>query len=237
MKLLILLLFSLSSWAQFVPVSEIDAGSVTTVYRSQSICPGQCLKIPVGYNKAFHKKVEIMKPDLENPTITKSQGETCLDDEDCQSKLEAKTCTDIEERAVKVLDSDPKEVYCTKTTYPQIGSGQFKVVEDPDLKSDWISKRNARLAKEKEISDKMKDMNFGRRVYASVQILNKKKGLSKAQRRQLRNTLKTMRDDLLDGSICDVRQDLIDLNADGTLIMEDDKTQALKMIDDYKSCQ
>lgn len=236
MRVLILFLFTLSTWAQFSPVVEIDSGSVKNVYRSRNICPGKCLKIPVGYNNSFHKKIEIMKADLDNPTVTKSEAETCLDDEDCQTKLEAKTCADSQERVIKVLDSDPKEIYCTKTIYPQIGSGSFRVVEDLDLKSAWEAQRAGKIAEQNAVSNKVKDMNFGRQLYASVQILNKKKELSKAQRRSLRTALSTMRDDLLDGSICDVKEDLVALSADGTLIREEDKALILSKIEAYKDC-
>lgn len=236
MRIIFLFLISFTTLAQFAPVSEVDSNSVSRVYRSQRSCPGNCMKIPVGYNKAFHRSIERLKNDLDNPIVSKNEAEVCLDDDDCQSKLEAKVCSDNLEKAIKRLDTEPKEVYCTKTTYNKIPSGEFYVVVDDSLKASYEAQRAVVKAEEDAVFDKMTDMTFGRSIYASVQILNKAKGLSKTQRRALRGNLKTMRDDLLDGSICDVREDLVALAADGVLIREQDKAAILAKIDAYKTC-
>lgn len=164
MKYLILFLISFSASANFVKVSELESGAITKVFSKMKKCGNDCIRIPTGFNKSFHKKEEIQVPDYDSPIVSKSESESCsavADDpetteidesksieDDCQAKLAAKVCSDSDERAIKVLDEGSEEVYCTKTTYPIVGSGKFHVVEDADLKAAYeIAKAADKAAK------------------------------------------------------------------------------------------
>lgn len=236
--------------AQWVRESEILSKNWTSVSR-RAACPGACYKVPVGSNPAFVELQEVMVNDLTKPVWSKTDVVACeavADDpattevdesktllEDCQEKLAALDCTGKGE-AIRAADNS--EVYCSRLLrYEQKPAGYQRAVVNETLKTQWEAERAAKRAEREAVQSQIKDMNFGRSLYASVQLLNKGKGLSKAQRRQLRQDLKTMRDDLLDGNICDVRADLVALPANGTTIREEDKTVLLAKIDAYKTCQ
>jgi hypothetical protein len=235
--------------AQWVRESEILSKNWTSVSR-RAACPGTCYKVPVGSAPAFIELEEVTVNDLTKPVYSKTDVVGCVEtqddpettevdetitlEDDCREKLAALDCTGKGE-AIRAADNS--EVYCSMLLrYEQKPAGYSKAVVNEALKSQWEAERAAKKAERQAVQSQVKDMDFGRQVYAAIQLLNKGKGLSKAQRRTLRQNLKTMRDDLLDGNICDVRADLVALSADGTLIREADKTAILARLDAYKTC-
>jgi hypothetical protein len=170
----------------------------------------------------------------DDPATTEiDESKTLL--EDCQEKLAALDCTG---KGEAIRAEDNSEVYCSMLLrYEQKPAGYSRAVVNETLKAQFDASQAAKKAERQAVQSQLKDMEFGKRLYAQVQLLNKGKGLSKAQRRQLRKDLKTMRDDLLDGNVCNVRADLVALPANGTTILEADKTALLAKIDAYKTCQ
>lgn len=110
------------------------------------------------------------------------------------------------------------------------------LVEDLALKNTYLNSENIKESIKKSLESKLYDMEIGKKIYAQVQVSNRKKGLNKAQRRQLRKDLNDMRDDLFDGNICEVREDLLILTADGVLITSEDKASVIAFIDSLKKC-
>lgn len=235
--------------AQWVRESEILSKNWTSVSR-RNVCPGTCYKVPVGSAPSFVELEEVTVNDLTKPVYSKTDVVQCVataDDpsttevdetktleDDCQEKLVALDCTG---KGEAIRAENNSEVYCSMLLrYEQKPAGYSRAVVNETLKAQWEAEQAAKKAERDAVNSQLKDMDFGRALYARVQLLNKGKGLSKAQRRQLRQTLGTMRDDLMDGNICDVRADLIALSADGTLIREEDKTAILSKIDSFKSC-
>ncbi len=250
MRYLLLFFLSFSALAQWVPEAEILSKSWTKVYSRKS-CPGTCHKIPKGeIDPSFVELEEVMVNDLDKPVMSKTDIVECTavaDDpatteidetqsleNNCVAKLAALDCTG-KGKAIRALDNS--EVYCSVLLrYEQKLAGYKKAAVNQTLKSQWETSRNVQKAQEAAINSQVQDMNFGRSLYASVQLLNKGKGLTKAQRRQLRQDLKTMREDLLDGSLCDVRADLLTLPVNGTTVTEADKAAILAKLDAYKTC-
>jgi hypothetical protein len=71
----------------------------------------------------------------------------------------------------------------------------------------------------------------GKRVKARVSVINAKKGLKKAQRKQLINNFKAIIP-LLDAGSLDIAKDEISaVVADGTLVTEEDKLKIIAEID------
>ena len=140
MKYLILFLISFSTFAGMVKIAEFEAGDVKTFYVQE--CPGECIKVPNKLNLRYHVMVDETRDDVDNPVNSKSEIETCIDDVDCQAKLVAKICTDVDEIAIKNLDT--MEVYCSKFLYyPQIPTGEKIIVVDPGLKAIYNAEKQA----------------------------------------------------------------------------------------------
>lgn len=231
MKLLILCLFlSATTFANFALKTDVENGAVTKVYTTKPK-KGDFVFIPSGYGNKTHKVVAEMIDDTEKPIwATRSLIEICEGEEDCKLKLTSKKCVDGRHA---IYNAEFTELWCNKITrYEQKESGREIVVIDEAEKA----KVDAERLIQASIGQKVADMDFGKRLYASVQVLNRSKGLSKSQRRSLRQTLKIMRDDLFDGNICEVREDLVSLASDGSIIKEEDKLAVIAQIDSYKSC-
>jgi hypothetical protein len=213
-----LLLMAICHANNYLPESKIDGSSTNgmMIFGNQSDCQSHygenCILIPVGYSKEYHRLIN-----------TKSQAESCSSDQDCQGKLEIKSCLDGE-IAIKVLDSDPKEVYCTKKA----------VTENAGLKASYEAAVSAKASYEAALALAIKAQQCGKRVMALMLVRNAQKGLSKNQRKQLVQTYKDIKD-LLDAGSLDVAKDEIQaVNADGTLVTAADKTALVAELD---SCQ
>lgn len=106
MKLILFFLFSFSVFANYIPEQSVgDPDFSGPVFLQMNDCQSHyqetCIEVPVGYSKDFHRV-----------SNSKTGAEACLDNDDCQLKLSQKQCEN-EENAIMVLDSEPKEVYCT----------------------------------------------------------------------------------------------------------------------------
>jgi hypothetical protein len=99
-----------------------------------------------------------------------------------------------------------------------------------------VADYQALVASTVAVQNRSRDMVIGKKIYASIKVLNSDKGLSKVQKRQLRSDMAEIRDDLLDGDICQARAEIALLTEDGTVIQSGDIAKALAMIDALKSC-
>lgn len=122
MKFLLLFLISFSVYGNYLSKTEMETclGS-RTVYMNKSSCESTklepCFRVPKNYN-CNHYLVK----------SSKNEAETCADDAECQTILNGKVCSDSNENAIMVLDTDPKEVYCTKER--GVSDSALKVVYD-----------------------------------------------------------------------------------------------------------
>lgn len=139
MKFLIILIafFSFSSFAQYMPKSKIGKNTNgLKIYSKKSKCEKayseKCFSIRETGNYYFSKVIP--------ETQMKEDAESCIDDSDCQSKLELKMCS--KENAVAIKNLDSMEVYCTWLRPEHIG-------EDASLKAQYETEQSA-MDQEKE---------------------------------------------------------------------------------------
>ena len=141
--ILVSLFFSTNVFSMWMSADDVancgnDGYKYTSYIRKQSCDKNHidCINIFNGHNCKTDSNLDIQVDDKKRPKFSKSNPVTCVDDNDCQTKLAAKVCVDTLETAIKNLLSNPKEVYCSK----QIGFFQktIKMVrEDPVRKAAW----------------------------------------------------------------------------------------------------
>lgn len=233
-------MFCFSANALYVKQSEALSLNITKTFLSKTNCGLDCINIPSGYKTEYFRVLDVLEDDLANPNFElKSNVTLCTDQTDCETKLLTLDCgiSDSSFPYQKLIKNDFTEIYCTRVvSYPQVSSGQKHVVIDQSLKDAYESTKAIKKAEDDAIQAKIADMDLGKKLYAIVQIKNKMKGLSKGQRRTLRTNLSTIKEDLMDGNLCDARVDIAALTADGTLILSSDITEILAKIDAYKTC-
>ena len=182
MKLLILLttlLFSQLTLAGWVKLADAEANSVTEYFPRKSNCPGECVYAPSTFETAYFDVVDETEDDLTKPINSKSQAETCDDENDCQSKLSTLVCLDPDEIAIQVLDTDPKEVYCTKVTgYEQKLTGNKVLIENATKKATYLAEKAAEAAKNAGIELVRKAMECGNEVIALMSYRNALKNIT-----------------------------------------------------------
>jgi hypothetical protein len=231
-SILIILVMSFTGFvnADYALRSEIKNKTVKRVYTVKPKT-GNYMKIPKGYGSKTHKVVKEMVDDYTKPVWgTRSMIEICTGEDDCKKKSLNKDCTD--ERK-SLYNAEYSEVWCNRVEYYLKKESGREIVEIDEAGK---IERETSLAVEEAVTSKVVDMEKGKRIYALIQVSNRKKGLTKVQRRQLRNTLRDMRDDLFDGNICEVRSDVMKLAVDGTVITDQDKAAVISQIDSIKVC-
>jgi len=118
-KILLLIFLSALTFANYIPKDKVGICEGLTVFSKKDKCEKvsekDCIKISKKYN-CSHSEV---KPDK----TAKKMTESCLDEIDCQAKLEAIVCDDKFD-AIKNLDS--LEVYCTRFIPEHVGDNKKK---------------------------------------------------------------------------------------------------------------
>jgi len=118
MKFLILLLISFSAFANYIPKSKVASSENLTVWLKKAKCEKveleSCIKIDKEYSKEYSQVIP--------ETQMKQEIETCLDENDCQAKLEIKTC----EKGFAIKNLDSLEVYCTYLRPEHVGVDEEK---------------------------------------------------------------------------------------------------------------
>lgn len=223
MKLiLILLLISNISFAKtYANKNEISCDTIGKFYsgpKAKSLCGKDCIEVKKGFNCNYSKII----PD----TQMKTQDESCLDESDCQSKLESLVC----EKGQPIKNIDQLEVYCTWLRLEHVGIDQSKKDAHDALESQENSEKQA-------IEEVYKDMSFGKELYAKIVLMNKKSGLTKAQRKQMRKDLKSIKEELFDGNICDAKSEILLLAISPPAITQVKKDSVVALINEYKVCQ
>jgi hypothetical protein len=224
MKFLLLLIISFSANASFLPESKIGQDySGVKIFTKKSKCektysPEKCLSIRETGNESFHK----IKPD----TQLKEQAQICSGESDCIEKYNALECSS--EMFYKVRTAEHDETYCTKFEAAHI-------VEDATLKAAHDAAKAIKDGTELAVRAQVLDMDLGKKLYAQIMLHNKKKGSSKAQRKQMRKDFKDIRDDFFDGDICSAK-DGVSAITPGVLITQDDIDSIIALINSAKTC-
>ena len=238
MNYLILFLISFNVMAGWSPSCESGKKGFFRSAEKCKVRTGEpnCYKNSKGLSCEYMELADELVNDKSKPIYSKTSIEACSGQEGCESKLALKTCFRDNEGS-GFIDKDYTETYCSILTgYQQKLSGSKVVIENPSLKSSYLTAKAISEATKNAIDSEVFDMQKGRRIYAAIKVMNKAKGLSKAVRKQLRKDLIEIRDDLFDGAVCDARADIAGLNTEGPVIKAADVAKALTFIDSVKTC-
>ncbi len=252
MRFILLFLISFSAFANYALKTEIESKSIGKVYLKRPKT-GDYLKLPKGFHSNYYKIINEMISDIDQPIYEAKSNiiscsaiiddpatieidETKSQEQDCIDKAAIHIC-DTETGHYMVRAENNSEVYCTKLLgYVQVLSGSKVVVEDAALKNSYEAAKTLQEVMDSAVNAKVKDMDFGRKLYAIVKVSSDVKGLSKGLRKQLKTDLKEIKEDLLDGDICMAKDGVIALTANGTTILQSDIDDIIARIDTYKSC-
>lgn len=135
MRFLFLFLISFSVAAAYkAPVSEVEKKLLDCSYPLvvSLSCQGECIEIKKDFKCETFKLDQEMVDDIDSPIFAaKEDIEICLDSNDCQSKHEAKICTNQSDGFYPVMNLDFMESYCTKVMgYNKKPSGRKIAVID-----------------------------------------------------------------------------------------------------------
>lgn len=215
MKFLILLLISFSAFANYIPKAKVGTDLAKTVFTNQKKCSEHygeiCIKIPSGYNTVYH----YVKPD----TQLKLQGESCLDEEDCQTKLESLFC----EKGKAIKNLDLLEVYCTYLELEHVAIDTAK-------KQAHEAQKAQKEAMKSAMDQARKAMDCGKNVKARLIVQNAGKNLSKGQIKTLVKNFSDIDALLESGSLATAQEEIMAAAVDGVLITEEDKTALIAEI-------
>lgn len=226
------ILFSDLALANWAPCPEIDAKSIATVWLKKTSCEssgGVCMDITgQDVRRVMCGEVD----DLDRVKYVKEDAEPCADQPSCQSALEALDCSGHGAGAYGVIGEGYVEVYCA------VPDGYHKkpgLVPDPAGIAAADAEDAAKALKATEdasIAAVKKQMDCGKSVVAAFMLLNQSKGLTKAQKKTIRQTFKDAREFLLDGDIESAKSEVEEATPDGTLVTASDKTAMLSKIDE-----
>lgn len=129
-----------------------------TAFRLKSACEAHYLEPCIDVRGYDLGPWSVIVPD----TYLKEQVDACTDDDDCQSKLEALTCTGEGFYPIKRLDI--LEVYCTKFVPEHIGIDQA-------VKTAYEAQKASEEAEQAAIAQMTMRMANGAKVVAKLNVL------------------------------------------------------------------
>jgi len=237
-NLILILLFitsNLSYASMWAEKEKIMSGEKFTKFTRISNCPGECIQVPRGHRYEYFSLSDEEVDDPSKPISSKSEVNSC--GEYCQTLFdEGVSCGDPLEEAI--LNLDLKEIYCSKfIRFEKKLSGRKVLKVDQAKKGAHESAQAILKVQNNAINSQLKDMDFGKTLYAKIMLMNKAKGLSKAQRKQMRRDLKEIKEDILDGDLCSAKAEIEALVADEVVIHTSDKTKIIDTIQAFKNCQ
>lgn len=161
MKFLILtliLLVSLSAFANYIPVDDVGTGNDITVFMRKNKCEEHyskdCIKIPSKYDHNFYIIVDEEIDDLSRPVYSKNQVNNC--GEYCQSLFSAGNqidpCIDLQESLI--LNLELEEIYCSKLLRYEKKIKKV-AVKDSQKESDYLALKEAVRVAEESKKDKI----------------------------------------------------------------------------------
>lgn len=193
----------------WMPVSEIKAGTAKTVYMNKADCEklGEC--IDVSTVKLDEVKV-VPVDDVTSPKFVKAKLVMCDGQEDCRTKLQDQTC-DAGDFAV--INESYSEVYCAK-------QNGFNKKDGFEIDEEKVATKQAKQVISGATEAGFNDMEKGRKVIALVAGVIKSKKLSTAQRKAY---VKAMQDLIIlahVGSLDAVKEEIQNLPTDAVLTEE-----------------
>lgn len=108
------LFLSINSMAAYIKIGDINSCGEKSYYSNIKKCGNDCIKV----NDSFNCEYAAIIPE----TQMKKEIESCSDENDCQSKLESKSC----EKGIAIKNLDSMEVYCTWLRPEHVGINKDK---------------------------------------------------------------------------------------------------------------
>lgn len=175
-------------------------------------------------------EIDVEVDDYTKPNYSKSEIESCLSFDDCDSKFAVKSCLDSLENPIK--NYDLLQVYCSK-----FAGYDKKLEKSIGLDSVKVSALNAQKAIEAQAATKeagiqfaLKRIECGKRVIGLLVLRNSTKTLTTANVAQI-NTVYAPIKGLIDtGSLITAKEQMNLIVPDGTLITQEDKDELVQEI-------
>jgi hypothetical protein len=148
---------------------------------------------------------------------------------DCQLKLEALSC---DENFEAILREDLLEVRCTRLDgYEQINTGRKVLAVNPSKKAAYEAQQAAKLQLETALAQARKLRECGNNVIDLLLVRNASKGLTTTQVKQIVSTYAPIQGLLQTGSLNSAKEEIQAVEADGTLVTNEDKAALTAEID------
>lgn len=159
-------------------------------------------------------------------TWLKEQTQSCVDDTDCQNKLESLACTSEGFNPIKNLDL--LEVYCTKFVAEHLAT-------DEALKAQIEAQKSANEALKAQVEVLVQRMASGRRVVAYLNLLvaSKTPEVTKGEVRAINTKFAAISSLLKNGALESAREDIQNADLSGTILTEQDKAALLAYLDKF----
>lgn len=240
MKFLILsFLFCFTSFGAYVPKGKINSESMS-IYPSKKKCElvekETCFKwqssFEPGAMKIVTKQFDVVDSSKDPVYSRREAIENCASEVDCQVKMKDKDCSSFSSDHFVAADYNQKRIFCHSLEYPMMTISREVLEVDETLKAEKVLKRQEANNQAKAVADIKKDIDFGKTVFALVQIKNKAKGLSSADRQAIRAATSPIKDDLFEGYLAEAKTKIEALPVTA-LITAEDKAEFVKMIEDY----
>lgn len=229
----VILLFSLNSWAGYIPGSKINSCGRTD-YSSKEVCEsseGESCHLETLGECGIYKLTDVLGDDNSKPIYSKNQVESCSDDTDCQYKLQNLVCVIQGESAIKNLDL--MEVYCAGLTgYEQKVISQLLEI-DPALKAQKDALKLQASQINSLIENGKKAREACQRVLDLIGGFNLLPGRSTEQAGQMVQSFEEAKQHLQDGRPGAAKIAIQAIPVDGVLVTQQMKDLALAQLQGY----
>lgn len=224
MKYLIIsaFLFSLNSLAcqNTIPQSE----AVKAIALEPNAGSKSCADLPeekcLCYDGIDFRDAEIADNEVLD-FIRKDQAQSCADESDCQSKLEALVC-----EAGQAIRTE-SEVYCAVDVMKVDGK---KLVVSEAKKAAREAAEALKAQQEAAMESALKAMDCGKSAQAMMLVRNAAKNLTTEQVKQIVSTYAPIKALLDTGSLQSAVEEIAKIQADGVLVTEEDKSAIIAHI-------
>lgn len=166
MKFLLILLFPILSFANFIPVDKVGDCTYATYHMTLQACDGQCIEVPMDYNCQYHE----------------------------------------------ILDNTIIENEANKAAYLEVKL-QKDLLENP-------------------VRQAMMNQDCGKKIVALMSVRNKSRNVSNQNKKLLLQTYSSIISMLNAGSLDLVKEEMLLVEPDGSLITNEDKDALIAKINE-----
>lgn len=163
------------------------------------------------------------------PVRKKGANKTYSSQQGCEAK-EGQVCYEITDKDLRYHTLQEVQIGEDENQVPIM---ETQLVEDVALKATVEAEDIALAASENLIKDKLKNMDFGKRVLALVSIRNDAKTLSTVNVASISATYAPIQALLLSGSIATAKNQILSIVPDGTLVTQADLDAIVAEINSY----